>query len=404
MAEKEIMTLKKELSDLSKDHNQLKTKLKQTSDRGLQKAIVDQAAEIVKRHRQAKREKKNAEEIMKEFKFMKGITSVEAFRMAVQTCAFWGDTWAISTLERVLNIKLVLFSSEAYHAEDIDNVLQCGQLNDRILEDKGEFKPEYYILCNYLGEHYELITYKTKTAFNFEELPIDIKKLIVNKCMEGNAGPYNLIPEMNKFMTEQGKSPKQEPVIEAPHEELYNPENVFQFYSKSRDLKPGKGAGEKISEKDKGKFADLEDIKDWRKKLSNFWSAPFMLHGKRWDSVEHYYQGSKYKKNNPQVYDEFSLDSGSELSKNAAMAKGAGGKSGSFKKVRIIPKDVKIDPDFFRGRSEKEMKDAQYAKFTQNDEMKQLLKDTKDAKLQHFSRGSPPIVFTDLMKIRKELR
>jgi len=28
---------------------------------------------------------------------------------------------------------------------------------------------------------------------------------------------------------------------------------------------------------------------------------------------------------------------------------------------------------------------------------------TKKAKLQHFSRGSPPIVFNDLMRVRKQL-
>ena len=332
---------------------------------------------------------------------MKGITSLDAFRAVLQTNTFWGDTWAISTLERVLNVKLVLFSSGAYHSEDIDNVLQCGQLNDTILERRGEFNPTHYILCNYLGEHYELITYKTKTAFTFAELPIDIKKLIVNKCMEHMAGPFNLIPEMKRFMTEMDKTPVAEDVDQILKDQLFNPQIVFQFYSKSRDLTPGKGAGEIFDEKERANYADLDDIKDWRRKLSNFWAAPFMLHGKRWQSVEHYYQGAKYKRNNPQVYDEFSLDSGSELSKDPFMAKGAGGKSGSYKKVRIIPSGVKIDEDFFERRFANEMKHAQEAKFTQNDDMKELLMATGDAKLQHFRRGNSPEIFYNLMELRK---
>ena len=46
---------------------------------------------------------------------------------------------------------------------------------------------------------------------------------------------------------------------------------------------------------------------------------------------------------------------------------------------------------------------AQYAKFTQNPEMNVLLKATKKAKLQGFVRGAPPIVFNELMRVRKEL-
>ena len=49
------------------------------------------------------------------------------------------------------------------------------------------------------------------------------------------------------------------------------------------------------------------------------------------------------------------------------------------------------------------MKKAQYEKFTQNEELKDLLIKTKEAKLTHHSRGSPPIVFKELMEIRNEL-
>ena len=49
------------------------------------------------------------------------------------------------------------------------------------------------------------------------------------------------------------------------------------------------------------------------------------------------------------------------------------------------------------------MEDAQRAKYTQNKKEKKILLLTKKAKLQHFSRGSPPIIFYDTMRIREEL-
>ena len=100
----------------------------------------------------------------------------------------------------------------------------------------------------------------------------------------------------------------------------------------------------------------------------------------------------------------FSLDSGTDLSKDPVLAKAAGGKSGKLKGTLLRPSEVEIDPDFFGKRHKKEMYDSQYAKFTQNEELKQLLLATNDAKLTHHSRGSPPIVFEDLMLIRDKIR
>ena len=63
------------------------------------------------------------------------------FKSIIKTCNFWGETWAISTLERVINIKFILLSRENYNEGDADNVMQCGQLNDLILQNRGSFEP-----------------------------------------------------------------------------------------------------------------------------------------------------------------------------------------------------------------------------------------------------------------------
>lgn len=188
-------------------------------------------------------------------------------------------------------------------------------------------------------------------------------------------------------------------------DDLFDPSVVFQFYSKSRDVEPGKGSGEKIPDDKITEYEELSKIQNWRQMLSNFYESEFTLDDKRWLSVEHYYQGAKFKKENPEFYEQFSLDSGSDISKDTNLAKSAGGKSGKSKGKLIRPTNIKIDKDFFLdNRSSNEMKRAQREKYKQNDELKRMLILTKDAKLTHFSRGSPPIVFNETMELRKEFR
>lgn len=398
-----LQALEKELRGLAKQHRELKVRKSQAQDRNVQAVLVAQAEEVAAKHREVKAQKVQAAGFLEEWGWMKGIDTLEAFHARLQTCEFWGDTWAISTLEVALNIKLVLFSSEAYEQGDLDNVLQCGQMNDSTLEDRGIFDPQFYIILGYAGDHYTLITYKERGAFTFKELPYDIKRLVVDKCLERQAGAYSLIPEFREFMTQLRVSPLQ-PTGDL-QSDLYGGHTVFQFYSKSNDKpKPGRGSGEQMGPEGVGAYSELAAIPSWRRKLSNFWEQEFTLDGKRWLSVEHYYQGAKFKKGHPEFYAEFSLDSGSALSKSPEMAKAAGGKTGKYGKTVIRPSNVKLDQDFFSGRNQTAMEDAMRAKFTQNDELGKLLRATKSAKLQHFSRGAPPVVFDDLMRVRKELR
>jgi predicted NAD-dependent protein-ADP-ribosyltransferase YbiA (DUF1768 family) len=198
---------------------------------------------------------------------------------------------------------------------------------------------------------------------------------------------------VNAEMSDEFQISGQE-IIDIPNKVkgTYDENTVFAFYSSSKDdPRPGMGASEKIPDDRKKDYDALHKILQWRKKLSNFWGAPFTLNGHQWRSVEHYYQGSKFKMNNPDFYYQFSLDSGSELSKDPLMAKQAGGKD---TKHKYRSANIHSDEDFFSsGRSEEEMFRAQYAKFTQNEDLRSLLIATKDATLVHImGRGKPNII------------
>ena len=146
-----LITDTAKIKDLSKNYVVLKDKFSNVLDRNEQKLLVNNAKKVKTEHDNLVREKKITAEMMSEYKFMKGIDSLEKFKKVIQSCEFWGETWAISTLERILNIKFILLSAEANTAKDNDNVLNCGQLNDSILQDKGYFNPDFYIIVEYNG-------------------------------------------------------------------------------------------------------------------------------------------------------------------------------------------------------------------------------------------------------------
>ena len=140
------------------------------------------------------------------------------------------------------------------------------------------------------------------------------------------------------------------------------------------------------------------------RKLDNTYDSTLELDGHKWKTVEHYYQANKFKNTNKEFYLLFSLDSDSKISKDVELAKAAGSKTGKLKSELLRSKDIKIDPEFYGGIDETVLENGLYAKFSQNDDLKDMLLKTLNAKLLHYKRGDEPELSNSLMIVRNRIK
>jgi hypothetical protein len=305
--------------------------------------------------------------------------------------------------------------------------------------DDYEFNPDYYIMISHAMEHYELITYYGNAMLTFPEIPYCVKLQIVTRCLQGKFfnGAYSHIPQFKLFIQELGIAKKVEgrmvdESVDALSAAASNPhfsENIQLVHHKSAgDEMPGRAQGDYVAQSDKSGFMELggggghdhRGSNSWRRKISNEWNAPFTLDGHRWLSVEHYYQANKFFKKHPEFYLLFTMDANkkskyyepssilSRIAHDVELATYAGRKLGTTKidgkKVVLRPEEVAIDPDFFNGRHAKVLEDATFAKFTQNDDLANILMLTNNAKLINYHHTKEPSVSVHLMRVRSKLR
>jgi len=382
--------LKEEAKKLRAVYEDIQAALKKETSKDAKVALLKKGKEVKEERNTLVEQYDSLQPLIRDVKFISNVPNFKHFKSKLRTSHYWADSWSIGIIEKELNIKFVVLSSDHYSHGDMEIVLNCAitdvtQLIDTEAEVDNFYEPDYYIILEHTGTHYRLIGYKDKYIFEFKELPYDLKQMIINKCMEYNS-IYNYIPDFIQMKKQgigaKGKTTadKIQQMCDARLYDLFDENIEFVYHSKSRSGMPGKMSGEKIPDKEIKHFLTLNKIPNWRKKLSNDWVEPFVYDKHRWASVSHLMEASKYK-SNPRKYIQYSMDSGSELSTNVNFTK-----------------SKEREPGY-----NKLLQEALLAKWSLP-EMKKLLLETKKAKLSEFVRGEEPDPSCILMDVRDKLR
>jgi predicted NAD-dependent protein-ADP-ribosyltransferase YbiA (DUF1768 family) len=357
------------------ENQDLKARLTGSQSLSEKKQIRERALVLKAENEELKEKREAIKDNMKYVNFMKGVHNIEQLRDVIRVGEgageFRADEWAISALEIILNIKLIVFSKTDFHDNNdktfaMTNVIHCGKnvsksQKDFIVQeiekmksgkpksaamvaldepkskgatglirrrDKYEFIPDHYIMLSETDKHYDLITYRETKMFTFAEIPYSVKLQITSRCLQGFelSGIYTNIPQFMLFMKEDMEATNKMLMkdIESEIADLdkssnphYNDSLRLMHHALSSNKMPGFAVGDLVSPSDMKGFMNLMGgggnndkggKNNWRRKISNEWCQPFTHDGHRWLSVEHYYQGNKFLKTFPEFYLLFTMD------------------------------------------------------------------------------------------------
>jgi predicted NAD-dependent protein-ADP-ribosyltransferase YbiA (DUF1768 family) len=409
-----MKTTETQLKEYKKKHYTLKKMITASADGPDKMKMISDVKSNFDKMSSISDQNKELEELTREFEFMKDVETIDDLKKVIMEVGgkYWADNWALVTLERLYKVKFIVLSQDHFLNGEKELVLQCSEA-DKKLQAQGIFEPSYYILTDYIkGVHYKLITYDKnikRGALTFNELPYRIKELVLEKCMEKGAGLYVLIPDFKTFANTNGvqtstisKTSAYDSLVttKTPKSQDYSDSIIIQIYSKSKHEKVGEGSGEFIKPelKTSKNVLELNNKKkypEWRKKIDNDYLVPnLVIDGNNWASVKHYMLGSRFKE---------LVDLYSKFMKNGEV----GTNSEDAVKLynsNIVKKSVKnviLNDEEFKKIESSLLEKALYSKFTQNDEVREILLLTGDALINVFkqTKGASPAL--ELMKVRK---
>ena len=161
------------------------------------------------------------------------------------------------------------------------------------------------------------------------------------------------------------------------------------YFSKSRNVVPGKGANEIVE--NPLIYNDLAKIKDWRKILSNFHSYAFKFEDKTYNSIEHAFQAKKIEIADKNKALLFTVESGHEIGMGDGLIARKNRKLCKLDKEQLhLWNSIKYDI----------MNKISIEKYKVCIESQNVLIATKNAQLWHIVSRSKPFRVEYLEKIR----
>jgi ribA/ribD-fused uncharacterized protein len=164
------------------------------------------------------------------------------------------------------------------------------------------------------------------------------------------------------------------------------------FYSKSKNVDPGKGSNEEIQCIED--YINLKGYPNFRKVLSNFHVCPFKFEGQTYNSIEHVFQAKKIELVDKNKAFLFTLESGHEI------GSGDGQVAQKNRKLVFLSKEVLHKWDLIK---DDVMKRAAIQKYIACKQAREILLATNKAQLWHIVSRKKPVRFVHLEEIRAEI-
>lgn len=436
---KSIQQLQKKMEIEEHKKDELKKTLKQKKANG-QKFNESEMTEYNKMKQSISDmtiQQEELKKMRKKMDFMKNIDDATHMKNYMMTKQFELDEKLIFILEQLLKIKFIFFIEDANKENDLKGAIDCGEKEDSV----GKYQPEFYILCNYseTKNKYSIVSYKNRRIFTFQELPYELKKIISYKCIEKVGGIFSRIPEWILF-AQKNANYHDTPDERLDIEDISYPDKIMRKYDgvkimiycpSSHTKFPGTVRGEIMPFEKKQEYILLSTMDNWRCILDNNWTGTdlnekgilknyqFELNGYYWASVQHYIQACKFKEDNPAFYSKFALGSSSKsdinynimdgLSNNVKLAIFLGTKpAGKMYKGDPLDKSngykrdqhIQIDMTYNNNIEKRNLKDALYAKFSQNPTFKKILLLTHQSLLVYAPLKKTEYHAEELMSVR----